>query len=241
MNAVAMGSRMELDSTTVNLMHEFRHEVFVKRLGWALAGANGREADQYDSEDAKYVVMMRVDGRDRVTGSARLLPTTQPYMLPNLFPQLLGGCPAPRDPKIWELSRFATSVRATGDGRVLSLSDRTLELLNTVFELARRHDVTRLLLVTSIGIERLMLRAGLSAHRLAPPATVDGELCVAVFIEVPARVTVRSTVERHSADSVGKHARSRKSSESRKPSDWDLEADVACTVACAVGAAAAAG
>ncbi len=229
---------MELDAETVNLMHEFRHEVFVKRLGWALGGAQGRETDRYDSEDAKYIVMTRIDGRDRVTGSARLLPTTQPYMLPDLFPQLLGGCPAPRDSKVWELSRFATSVRATGDGRVLSLSDRTLELLNLVFELARRHDVARLLLVTSIGIERLMLRAGLSAHRLAPPATVDGELCVAVSIEVPARVTVVSTVEKHSADNAEKHARS------RTRSDWELETAraISCTgdSACAVGAAAAA-
>jgi N-acyl-L-homoserine lactone synthetase len=203
MTAVAMGSRMDLGSRTVSLMLEFRHDVFVKRLGWALAGTNGRETDRYDSEDAQYVVM--TDAHGRITGSARLLPTTTSYMLPDLFPQLLGGEAPPRDSKVWELSRFAASVRARGDGRVLSLSDRTFELLHQVFELARRHDVARLLLVTSIGIERLMLRAGLAAHRIAPPASVDGELCVAVFIEVPA---LRAT-ERYSAETAEKHPRSR--------------------------------
>ena len=44
-----------------------------------------------------------------------------------------------------------------------------------------------MILVTSIGIERLMLRTGLNAHRIAPPAKVDGALCVALFIEVPSR------------------------------------------------------
>src|SRR5688572_18094837 len=139
MIAVAVGSRMDLGISTLNLMHKFRHEVFVKRLGWHLAEEDGHETDQYDGEHAKYVVV--ADASGRVIGSARLLPTTQPYMLPDLFPQLLGGNPAPHDSKVWELSRFATSTLANKDGRVLSLSDRTLDLLHRVFELARQHGV----------------------------------------------------------------------------------------------------
>jgi N-acyl-L-homoserine lactone synthetase len=38
--------------------------------------------------------------------------------------------------------------------------------------------------VTSIQIERLMLRAGLAVHRIAAPAAVDGDLSVALFIEI---------------------------------------------------------
>jgi N-acyl-L-homoserine lactone synthetase len=184
MTAVAMGTNSELRVDLLSLMHQFRHEVFVKRLGWSLAAVNGQESDQYDTAQAKYVVM--TDEDERVTGSARLLPTTSPYMLPDLFPQLLAGGRAPRDSVIWELSRFATSVRESHDRRALSLTDHTLELLESVFDLARQHGVERLILVTSIGIERLMLRAGLDAHRMGPPATVDGTLCVALFIEVPA-------------------------------------------------------
>lgn len=182
--SVAMGSSTQLSAEILNLMHKFRHEVFVRRLGWSLAAMNGLERDQYDTAEAKYVVM--TDASERVTASARLLPTTSPYMLPDLFPQLLGGGNAPRHARVWELSRFATSVLESQDRRALSLSDHTLELLGSAFDLARRHGVERLILVTSIGIERLMLRAGLEPHRMAPPATVDGTLCVALFIEVPA-------------------------------------------------------
>jgi len=190
MTTVAMGSSNQLSMSIMNLMHEFRHEVFVGRLGWSLPLVNGVERDQYDTSDAKYVVIS--DSAERVTACARLLPTTRSYMLPDLFPQLLGGGQAPRAGDIWELSRFATSVRKTREGRVLSLAKPTLELLELVLDFARQHDVKRLLLVTSIGIERLMLRAGVAAHRLAAPALVDGNLCVALVIEVsaPAETTV---------------------------------------------------
>jgi acyl homoserine lactone synthase len=180
-----MGSSWQLSAQILNLMHAFRHEIFVKRLKWSLPLVNGEERDQYDTSNAKYVVVS--DGSDRVTACARLLPTTAAYMLPELFPQLLGGTSAPRDPAIWELSRFAMSVRKTGEGRVLSFSTPTLEFLDLIFDFAHRHDITRLIFVTSIQIERLLLRAGLPVHRIAAPAVVDGELCVALFIETKER------------------------------------------------------
>ena len=43
----------------------------------------------------------------RVVGCARLLPTTRPYLLGEVCPQLLNGMPPPSSPEIWELSRFA--------------------------------------------------------------------------------------------------------------------------------------
>ena len=182
MSMVAMGSSWQLSTQVLQLMHTFRHEVFVKRLKWALPLDNGIERDQYDTRDAKYVVIS--DSSDRVTACARLLPTTGAYMLPELFPQLLGGAPAPCDPAIWELSRFATSVRETREGRVLSLSKPTVEFLDLIFGFARRHDIARLIFVTSIQIERLMLRADMPVHRLGAPGVVDGHLSVALFIEI---------------------------------------------------------
>lgn len=182
MATITFGNPCEFHAGMLDSMHEFRREVFVNRLGWSLPMMNGMERDQYDNETAMYFVAC--DEHERVTACARLLPTTASYMLPELFPQLLGGNPAPRDPAIWELSRFATSVRETREGRVLSLSKPTLDLLDSVLEFARRRGAARLALVTSIAIERLMLRAGINAHRIGPPANIDGTLCVALFIEV---------------------------------------------------------
>lgn len=204
MKTIATGDSGQLSVQVMSLMHEFRHSVFVKRLGWSLPLPEGVERDEYDTSEAKYLVSR--DSSERVTACARLLPTTKAYMLPELFPQLLGDCATPRDSGIWELSRFATTVRKTREGRVLGLSKPTLEFLGAVFEFARRHGVSRLILVTSIGIERLMLRAGLLVHRVAPPAMVNGNPCVSVFIDVPdtdayaaGREPLRSQIEQQCA------------------------------------------
>ncbi|MBL8509853.1 MAG: GNAT family N-acetyltransferase, partial [Chitinimonas sp.] len=83
----------------------YRHRVFVEKLGWQLKCQDGLEFDQFDRPDTLYVVAQDQD--DQVVGGARLLPTTRPYLLGEIFPQLLNGQPVPNSSDIWELSRFA--------------------------------------------------------------------------------------------------------------------------------------
>jgi acyl homoserine lactone synthase len=181
---ITIGGRTELGREVVSSMHEFRHEIFVSRLRWSLPMRDGIECDQYDNEHTVYFVVS--DDEANITACARLLPTTVPYMLAEIFPQLLGEHPVPHDPAVWELSRFATSIRKSGAGRVLSLSQPTLDLLESVLEFARRNDIERLALVTSVAIERLLLRAGFNVHRVAAPASTTEGLVVALYIEVNA-------------------------------------------------------
>lgn len=180
---VSVGGRRELAADMVRSMHRFRHETFVGRLRWPLPLLDGIEQDQYDNENAIYFIVH--DIHDDVTACARLLPTTSSYMLPELFAELLCGCAPPSDPGTWELSRFATSVRKSREGRVLSLSPPTLNLLSAIFQFARDNAVKRLVLVTSIAIERLLLRESLEVHRLGPPAHMPDGMIVALTIEVP--------------------------------------------------------
>lgn len=179
---VTMGNRRELSMRVIAQMHAFRRDVLAQRLGPPLP-SNEEERDEYDHADAKYLIVS--EANERVTACTRFLPTTKRYMLPEFFPHLLGTCPAPRHSAVWELSRFAAHVREMHDGRVVSLSKPTLELLDLVFIFVRPYGVKRLLLVTSIAVERLMLRANVHAHRLAPPAPLHGQLSVALSIEVP--------------------------------------------------------
>jgi acyl-homoserine lactone synthase len=63
-----------------------RHDVYVKERGWKeLAKPDGREIDQFDLDDAIY--LMAIDG-SRVVGGHRLVPTTGPNMMRDVFPQL---------------------------------------------------------------------------------------------------------------------------------------------------------
>src|SRR5262245_40806072 len=110
MATIRIGNQGELEPQALDSMHEFRREVFVERMGWSLPQLGGTERDEYDTDEAVYLIAY--DDAERIVACARLLPTTGAYMLPELFPQLLGTTPAPRHSSVWELSRFAADVRS---------------------------------------------------------------------------------------------------------------------------------
>lgn len=191
MRFVAIGRRSQLPSSLWNSMHQLRNDVFVRKCGWSLQPIphmDAVERDEYDTVDAVYLMIH--DETARVMACARLLASTGPYMLRERFPQLLGDSAPPSDPAVWELSRFATTSHAGNQGRSFSLCAFTQDLLNEVLYAARQRSVQRVILVTSVAIERLLLRARFGAHRMAPPGSVDGALCVALLIEVPAAACV---------------------------------------------------
>jgi N-acyl-L-homoserine lactone synthetase len=189
---ITIGGRNELSPGVVSSMHEFRHEIFVRRLRWSLPENEGVERDEYDNERAVYFVVR--DPADNVMACARLLPTTAPYMLADVFPQLLDNQPAPHDAAVWELSRFAADIRKTGEGRALAFSQPSMDLFEAIFDFARRNRIERLAVVTSIAIERLLLRSGFDVHRLGAPARTPDGVIVALYLEV------HPTQERSTAD-----------------------------------------
>ncbi len=93
-------------STYFNCMHRIRAEVFYHRLHWEVRNENGFEYDQFDELDPVY--LLSIDEKtDRVRGSVRLLKTTSPHMLRNIFPQLVADHYPIESPTIWECSRFS--------------------------------------------------------------------------------------------------------------------------------------
>lgn len=162
----------------------YRHEVFVRRLGWQLATPEGIELDQFDRPDTVYIIAREDDGS--IAGCGRLLPTTQPYLLGDVFPQLLHGTAPPCTPDIWELSRFcAVDLHERVNTAMGQFSSPvTVQLLNAALACAAAQGAQRLITVSPLGVERLLRRAGFHAHRAAPPIIVDGHPLFACFIEV---------------------------------------------------------
>jgi N-acyl-L-homoserine lactone synthetase len=164
----------------------YRHKVFVERLGWQLAGTDDQELDQFDRSDTVYVVAE--DDADNVFGCARILPTTQPYLLGEVFPHLMNGGAPPCDPEVWELSRFAC-MDLKQRGSFISLAQfsesETATFMHAVMRCAANHGARRLITVTWIGIERLIRRLGIKAHRAGPPVLLDGQHIFACWIEIP--------------------------------------------------------
>ncbi len=152
-----------MDRGLLDAMFRLRFEVFHRRLGWRVTTRAGREVDGYDRLDPVYMAARRDDGD--VVGCWRMLPTTGRYMLRDTFPELLDGEEAPRDPRIWELSRFAVAQAAPGDHRAALVGNTTLEMIREVIEYADDHGIDAYVTVTSVALERLLRRSGIPLHR----------------------------------------------------------------------------
>lgn len=156
---------------------------FARKLAWQLRCEDGLECDPFDRDDTAYVVATGEDGA-RV-GSARLLPTTRPYLLATRFPALMHGQALPASPQVWELSRLAApdfdaALASTVGSRP---SPVAVGLLRLALRSAADLGAERLIAVTPLGLERLLLRNGFRAHRAAPPLLVDGHPLFACWIE----------------------------------------------------------
>lgn len=162
----------------------YRHRVFVEKLGWGLACRDGLEFDQFDRPDTLYLAARDDDGE--LVGTARLLPTHRPYLLGDVFPQLMGDQPVPRSPDVWELSRFAAvDFSRTGTDALQQFSSPvTLDLLREAIVQAALQQAKRLITVSPLGVERLLRRTGVRAYRAAPPSIVDGHPIFACWIDV---------------------------------------------------------
>ncbi|CRI67034.1 Autoinducer synthesis protein solI [Thiocapsa sp. KS1] len=177
------GTQAALPQGVYSQVSCYRQKVFVERLGWDLRVENGEERDQFDRPDTVYVVAR--DDHGRVIGCARLLPTTQPYLLDEEFPGLLNGVPPPSSPEVWELSRFAAvDLNRSPTSPTYQFSSLiTVDLLKESIACAAACGAKRLITVSPIGVERLLRRAGFHAHRVGPPMVAKGHPVVACLIE----------------------------------------------------------
>jgi acyl homoserine lactone synthase len=163
---------------------QYRHRIFVEQLGWKLPGADARfERDQYDREDTVYVVA-HDDESGAICGCARLLPTTRPYLLQELFPFLLAeGLPSPTAHDVWELSRFAANP-AMSNVASDDCAWAVRPMLASVVECAAKLGTRQLIGVTFLSMERLFRRIGVHAHRAGAPMRIDNRMVVACWIDI---------------------------------------------------------
>ncbi len=152
----------------------YRHEVFVKAMKWDLPSVDSgtlEEWDEFDREDTTCVIVYK---RDRsICGYARMLPTTQPYLLAEIFPHLC-SVPLISDSSTWELSRFTTF-----DNGVACNTQRMHELLRLIFIRCQSLGIRQLIGVASPSMDRLYRRLGLVLQPIGPAQT--GKYGLAAF------------------------------------------------------------
>lgn len=160
-------------------MFRFRAQVFRKRLGWDVPLLGEMDVDGYDALDPEYVTLWAPAGN--LCGCIRLLPTTGPTMLRDTFATILHGRPAPFDPGVFELSRFAVM---SDDRRGYGFSCLTQLLVQAVIDHGHHRGLRRYVTVTTPAVERLLLCLGLHCQRYTHPQRVGRELALALQIDI---------------------------------------------------------
>lgn len=166
----------------LDAMFALRHRVFQERLGWDVNSRGGRERDVYDLHNPIYLLATDEDGT--VHGTWRLLPTTGPYMLRDVFGDVFADAPKPADPVVWETSRFAVEPGPGGEDRRGAVNRLTGELFAGLVEWALLFGIREIVTVYDVRVGRLLNHIGVrpkwatERHRLGQTIAVAGRFDV---------------------------------------------------------------
>lgn len=157
-------------------MHRDRKRVFVDRLRWRVpVVADEFEVDGFDTDAAVY--LLNLDAERRHLGSLRLLPSTGPHLLADVFPHLCQRG-VPRGDDVWEITRLCTSPEASAAKTVRQ------ELAVAVIEYALLSGIRQLTSVTHLAYLSQLLSVGWDCEPLGLPQELDGVAVGAVVINV---------------------------------------------------------
>jgi acyl homoserine lactone synthase len=164
-------------------MRRLRYRVFKERLGWDVEISGDMEIDAFDA--CRPVYLLQADDTDgRVQGCVRLLPTTAPTMLRDTFPALTEGQPAPASKLIWESSRFGLELSPGHAKAASGIALATYELFAGMIEFGLMQQLTDIVTVTDVRMERILQRVGWPLRRLGQPRSIGSTVAVAGYLSV---------------------------------------------------------
>jgi N-acyl-L-homoserine lactone synthetase len=129
MIVVVESHNAETHANLLEQMFGLRARIFRDHLGWDVKVTDGKERDKYDDEGPVYIIYTDHHGR-KVKGSLRLLPTTGPTLLADLFSDTIPDAVNLSAPTIWECTRFCL------DGNVLHGGKEEILFASTVLLIA---------------------------------------------------------------------------------------------------------
>ena len=162
-------------------MFRLRARVFGDRLGWEIALANGREIDEFDALDPVYLVGL--DDEGHVVSSARLLQTTGPHMLADVFSSILDGEAPLRSSRLWESTRFCVDTQRLRKGGLKGISRATSELLIGGNDYAVSAGISDIVTVIDPAMDRVLKRSASAPYDyLGSPKNMGKAVALAALV-----------------------------------------------------------
>ncbi len=177
-------------ASQLDQMYRIRHHLYVERRGWsALRREDGREIDQFDTADAVY--LLGLDETGAVTGGTRLIPTTAPHLMRDVFAHAVTLGEIPCSDSVFEWTRYFLTREP---------EDRTArrrqagELLCAMFEFGLAHGLSHFSLVCDTFFLPMFHEAQWAIKLLGVPTPYAEGTCIALTFEC-SREALMSTRE----------------------------------------------
>jgi acyl homoserine lactone synthase len=166
------GSRASLFPTEMDAMFRNRALTFSKRLGWDVVVKDGYERDEFDDANPLYLVSVDPNTNE-YWGSLRLLPTTGPNMLRDVFPYLLKEDEYIESATIWESSRIcAVAVEGQPQRSRNGVNFVLSELIAGIGQVAVTAGLTQIVSVFDARIYRVLKAVGCNPQLIGKPRRI---------------------------------------------------------------------
>jgi acyl-homoserine lactone synthase len=154
-----------------------RHKIYVEEKDWRQDDGTGFEIDQFDTDDATYLIGIE---NDEVMTGTRLVATSRPHMLSDVFPHLcdFSGVIRADDVAEWTRGFIIPKYREHGIGPLKG------QFCGTVMEYCLKEGISRIGGIQDLYWLPVWRRYRWTVRQVGNPAEIDGRWCVAAFFDV---------------------------------------------------------
>lgn len=188
---VVTSANRDLYQEELDQSHRLRHRIYIDELKWRglTPRADGREYDQFDTAEAVYLLAIE-DGV--VWGGTRLVPTTEPHLLSDVFPHLAAQRGVPRGFDIAEWTRFYVTKERREEHKASKVGST---ILSSLVEYGLDEGLSSISVVLNTFWLPRFLGYRWKVEPLGLPVVHDDEWLIAVLISItPAALTnIRET------------------------------------------------
>ncbi|HEY1890657.1 MAG TPA: acyl-homoserine-lactone synthase [Steroidobacteraceae bacterium] len=170
-------------ATDLAAMHCHRKAVFVDRAGWKLPVIADLEIDRYDLLEDTVYLLAKDEPSGPLLASARLLKTTGPHLMQDLYPASFGAA-LPSGPTVWEISRYCTAPGIRGRSRRLGL---LWQVICASMEAGLANSIHQVIFAANRALLPLALECGWDTRTVGIPVHDGDDEITAVVANVTLR------------------------------------------------------
>ncbi len=179
-HAVTLANQ-HLYARQLDRMFRMRHAFYIEGHGWSgLTSRNGRETDEFDDENAVY--LMSLDPFGDVAASVRLNPTQGPTLL-----KKFAGWSDEKLPElesVWDISRWIAAPQHRRAGNPRWPSNHQRELMIGILEFCLSRGLTHLTMLAEKRLAERIAAYGWPLRYLGAPREYEGGKGIAVAAEI---------------------------------------------------------